>query len=360
MLIKFKPSTTSEGVYGFVESIKRAATAAAGTTPSKPSYVDDWEVMSNTTAGGWTTVSHTNTSSGTLLELAAPTAKADVDTDTYKMFSVYRSTASANYGHTYCRAQRWVGNLSTVTGSITDTTNLTYTASQQTAPYGRYWMGYQTTLASMVFYVAVTAEYLWVWKEYNSTSADDRHLIGISDLTAGTVWDYSAGSRHFPVGGVYTGTSDTTTDNQYTNYRTRAYGIKNQNESYGKYFNELTNWVADISVNTSTSVAQNYAIPITSAYTNTQSLPAAVSTSNYYKSSWDLTGFDRTTVNDIVLTSPLNGWNSRKLKGVAQAGWNRYYNQYDTQQLHSKVVSVGSQNWLLLEMGKVLWALKVT
>lgn len=360
MLIKFKPSSTSEGIYGFNEAVKRAATAAAGTTPSKPSYVDEWEVMSNTTAGGWTVLSHNNQSSGVQLELLAPTAKQSVTTDEYKGFSIYRSVTSANYGNTYCRSHKWVGDLATLTGTITDTTNLTYNTGNNSSAYGRYWMGYQTTLASSVFYIAVTSEYLWIWKQYTGTSQDDRHMIGVSDLTAGTVWDYSAGSRHFPVGGIYTLTTDTTTDSQYTNYRTHAYGIKNQNELYGKYFNELINWSQFISSNTGTSTTQTYAIPITSGFVNTQSLPAAAGAYSYYKSSWDLTGFDRTTINDIVFTSPLSGFNSRKLKGIGQAGWNRYYNSYDTSQLHGKVVSVGSQNWLLLESGKVVWALKVT
>ena len=360
MLIKFKPSSTSEGVYGFNEAVKAAATASAGTTPTKPSYVDEWEVISNTTAGGWTLIDHTNTSTGTQLQLIAPTVKSGVQTDEYKGFSIHRSTSSANYGHTYCRAHKWVGNLGTLTGSYTDTIHLTYNTGNNTSAYGRYWMGYQTSLASSVFYIAVTQDYLWIWKQYNSTSADDRHMVGLSDLTSGTVWDYSAGSRHFPVGGIYTMTTDTTTDSQYTNYRTLAYGIKNQNELYGRYFNELVNWSQYISSNTGTSTTQPYAIPITSGFVNTQSLPAAANSYGYYKSSWDLTGFDRTTINDIVFTSPLSGFNSRKLKGIGQAGWNRYYNEYETGQLHGKVVSVGTQNWVLLESGKVVWALKVT
>lgn len=364
MLVKFKPSSTTYGTYGFANAIKTAATAAAGTTPAKPSYVDDWEVLSNTTAGGWSEISTNFSTSGYITELVAPTPKtASVATDEYKGWRVYRSTANGNYGATYNIASRWVGNVNTVTGSHTDTQNLTYNSGNNTSAYYRYWQGGTTSLSSNSFYVAVTAEYMWVWKESSSsTNYDDRHMIGISDLSEGTVWDYSAGSKHFPVGGVFTYTTDTTTDNQYANYRTGTYGIKNQNESYAKYFNELINWQQYMNVNTSTNISNNYTMPIGPGYVQTTTAPTstAISQNYYYKSSWDLTAFDRTTINDVVFTSPLNGWNSRSLKGIGFAGWNRYNNAYDTRQLHNKIVSVGSDNWLLLEMGKVVWAVKVT
>lgn len=363
MLVKFRPSSTQSGTYGLVNAIKAAATAAAGTTPSKPSYVEDWEVVSNTVAGGWTEISTNLGSSGEQLVIAAPTPKtATVAPNEYKFWRIYRSTASANYGATYCSAGRWEGNISTGSGTQTDTQHLTYNTSTSTSPYYRMWQGDYASLSSNSFYIAVTAEYLWVWKEKNSaTDYDDRHMIGVSDLTAGTVWDYSAGSKHFPVGGCYTFTTDTSTDNQYTNYRTQAYGIKNQNESYSKYFNELISWGQYISCNTGTSVDNNYVMPIAPAYITTTAAPTSTSigTNKYYKSSWDLTAFDRTTINDIVFSSPLNGWNSRKLKGAAFVGWNRYNSSYDTRQLHNKIVSVGSDSWLLLEIGKCLWALKV-
>ena len=102
MLIAFRPSADVSGIRGMSEAIVAAATAAAGSTPAKPTYCDVWRVISNEEAGGWTVEVSSGTTSttatvGEKVRLSAPTKKVNGDVaKKYFALRVNNSTTS-NY-----------------------------------------------------------------------------------------------------------------------------------------------------------------------------------------------------------------------------------------------------------------------
>ena len=354
MFIKFKPSTSNwAGWRGVWNAVRTCATAEAGSTPTKPTYVSDWIVVDNTVAGGWTanydTTSTSSSSTGLVGSMYCDTPKTSIDGGRQMHFDLYRSSTSS-YGGVYFRS----GMRTSSQTSGTQYRNLTQSTGAGTNNYAYYWQRYNGSPHSCEWIVCAQAGHVWVAKEEGSI----RKIVGMSKLSEGAEFDYTAGSLHFPVGGLYTG-GTTTTSFTYESYAINAFGIQNQDESYGKRFNQLINWSYPINVNNNSSVTSNYVWPVAGSHTNTYNASPYNGTNAYLKSTFDSQGFDRNSVNDVVFLNPLAGWNPRSLSGIKLLGWNRELSTADLRSLHGQIMEAGGKKYMIWEQGKILWGLQL-
>lgn len=353
MFIKFKPSTSSwNGWRGVWNAVKACATAEAGSTPAKPTYINDWIVVDNTVAGGWTSnyqsTSTSSSTTGLVGSIYCDTPKTAVDGKQIH-FDLYRAGTST-YGGVYFRS----GMRTSSSTSGTQFTNLTHNTGNGTSNYAYYYQNRNSNPNSCDWIVCAQAGHIWVAKEENSI----RKIVGVSQLSEGAEFDYEAGSLHFPAGGLYTGGLSTTTFS-YESYGVTAYGIQNQDESYGKRFNQLKNWNGYINVNNNSSVTTAYVWPVAGSHTNTYNNQPANGTNAYLKSTFDSQGFDRNSVNDVVFLNPLAGWNPRSLSGIKLLGWNRELSTADLRGLHGQIMEAGNKKYMIWEQGKILWGLQL-
>lgn len=354
MFIKFKPSTSNwNGWRGVWNAVRTCATAEAGSTPAKPSYINDWIVIDNSVAGGWTanydTTATSSSTTGMVGSMYCDTPKTAVDGGRRMHFDLYRGGTSS-YGGTYFRAGMWTPTQT----SGTNLRSLTHNTGSTANNYSYYWQRYNSSPHSVDWIVCAQAGHVWVAKEENGI----RKIVGTSVLSEGAEFDYTAGSLHFPVGGLYTGGTSSTTFS-YESYGVNAYGVQNQDESYGKRFNQLINWTGYINVNNNSSVTTNYVWPVAGSHTNTYNAQPANGQSAYLKSTFDAQGFDRNSVNDVVFLNPLAGWNPRSLSGIKLLGWNRELSTADLRGLHGQIMEAGGKKYMIWEQGKILWGLQL-
>lgn len=361
MIVKFKVSSTSDGLAGLAEAMKAILQAPANTPLANPntSLVPYWEVIDNTVAGGWTLVSEDTTPSwgGELFLFSAPTPKTATHPKAEKKGLSFYSYTNTSYAQNsgYFQAHQLGADNSKIQSR--NLANRTGGNTQYAYPSFYVLQNGSVELNDFEIVVCATEEYCWITLYNNNKNP----IVGVSDLTSATDWDYSEGSSHFPVGGIYcdsTNASSTTNDYGRDLYNIVAYGINNQDESYGKTFGEVINWQTAYSIKYSTDAKQNYTIPLGPTFVETPGTDAVASTS-YYKGGWDLEAFDRNTLQDVTFMSPNQGWNSRSIKGLKLVGWNRYYNQYDTSALHGKIIQSGTDKYLMHEIGSCVWAIKI-
>ena len=186
MFIKFKPGTTNNGWTGFLNAIHAAATATAGANPATPTHVDQWEVLSNTEAGGWSLYGSipTTEANGSNMQLVAPSGQ----TRFRKRFQIYMNSTLTNIaGRIIPRAYYdydgseslavdgggWDEIASRVmmghTGTNTAGTNDYRTWMNRSYPHNLTW------------WIAVTQEYLWI--TYQGSAAPFGGLpFGVANL----------------------------------------------------------------------------------------------------------------------------------------------------------------------------------
>lgn len=365
MIVKFRVTSTDDGLAGLQDAMKAIMQAPAGAPLPNPntSTVQYWEVIDNTVAGGWTLIAEDTTpswnSSQRVFTFTAPTPKTATHPKGQKkgisFYTYYNSSWSYNAG--YFQAHQ-VADDNTI-GTSTNLTNRT--GGNSSYQYPSFWSTMQGSIELNDYYITVcaTEEYCWVLVDGISVTTK-KPIVGISDLTSATEWDYDVGSAHFPVGGIICDStnSSTTGDWSYDQYNILAYGINNQDESYGKTFGEVVNWQANYSIRVASGAAQNYTIPLGPTFIDTPGT-TAVGTTNYRKGGWDSSAFDRNTLQDVTFMSPNAGWNSRSVKGLKLVGWNRYYNQYNTGALHGKIIQSGNDKYLMHDIGTCVWAVQI-
>lgn len=388
MFVKFRPNTDSDGVPGLKAAILQAATAPAGSDPANPlpARIDEWEVLDNSVAGGWTinttltgwtpgeTVDGTGAlpdSSQTLFAIEADTPKTSVHPKAEKkVFYMYYSHSSANVYNNYTfRA----GQLSS-TGTLESSRILNHTANTYADNVGIQYVSAtgDAEAEDHTWYVSVTQEYIWVYKEHAPDQGNANHrtkarraIVGVSDLTYATDWEQTAGSPHFPVGGIFQNsinTSSTSYGYGFTygeSHNIRAYGIGHQDESYSARYGETVDWQVEYSIQSANTLQQQYAIALGPAFDDISDANATPSSLQYYKSGWDEKGFDRTSLTDVTFMSPLTGWNARSCKGIKIGGWNRYLNSYDQEGLHRSIVAVDTEKYILFHIARGIWAVKL-
>lgn len=353
MFIKFKPSTSSwNGWRGVWNAVRTCATATAGSSPAKPDYIADWIVVDNSVAGGWTanfdTTSTGSSTTGILGSMYCDTPKTAVDGGRRMFFDLYRAGTST-YGGVYFRSGMWTSTQT----SGTNFRNLTPSTGNSTTSSYSYWMRSNSSPQSCDWIVCAQAGHVWVAKQESTY----KNIVGVSVLSEGAEFDYTAGALHFPVGGIYSGGSGTSMN--YESYSVNAYGVQNQDESYGKRFNQLTNWSYPINVNNNNSVTNNYVWPVAGSHTNTYNAAPLNGDKAYLKSTFDAQGFDRNSVNDVVFLNPLAGWNPRSLSGIKLLGWNRELSTADLRGLHGQIMEAGGKKYMIWEQGKILWGLQL-
>lgn len=204
MLIAFKPTTTNNGLRGLGHAITTACTAAAGSNPAAPSYVDVWRVISDEEAGGWTVESDSLSGStsivvGDKLRLSAPTKKLDgsLRRKYFGMRINSTSTTTYNWWNFWVRFPERTNQGTT--GSGPESTNRylsTYGAtSNATASHQAWYYNYDPSQGEWL--ISVTENYLYIFRpagngvdvvQYKS------ELCGVADLT-GTP-DNLLGSSH--------------------------------------------------------------------------------------------------------------------------------------------------------------------
>lgn len=366
MIVKFRVSSTGDGIAGLQDAMKAIMQAPAATALPNPntSTVTYWEVIDNTVAGGWTLLAEDTTpswsGSGRVFTFTAPTPKTATHPKGEKkglsFYTYYNSSWSHNSGY-------FEAHQVSSTGTVGTTRNLTNrTGGHSSYQYASFYSTKNGSIELNDYYITVcaTEEYCWILVDSASTSAPKRPIVGISDLTSATEWDYDDGSSHFPVGGIYcdSANSATTPDYGFDAYRITAYGINNQDESYGRTFGEVVNWTANYSIKDASSASQNYTIPLGPTFVDAPGTNA-VGTNLYRKGGWDNSAFDRNTLQDVTFMSPNAGWNSRSVKGLKLVGWNRYYNEYDTNALHGKIIQSGNDKYLMHDIGSCVWAVKI-
>lgn len=181
MFIKFKPTSSGNGLIGFCNAVAAACTAAAGATPVKPLYVDTWEVVANTVAGGWTAgtnTTSTSSSNGQYAEFINTSGQArfrkrvrfymDSTSSTYGKWSPYSyydydtDGRTGNQTWTQMFSQKWAIGGSTTT---TDYRVFDWT----------YWP-YNNTWA-----ISVTADYMYLIN-LTSTVSHARMPNGIANI----------------------------------------------------------------------------------------------------------------------------------------------------------------------------------
>jgi len=388
MFVKFRPTTSSFGIVGLKAAILQAATAPAGTDPANPlpSRVAEWEVLDNSVAGGWTinttltdwTPGETvdgdgsvGTTSQTIFAIEADTPKTSVHPKAEKkVFHMYHQYVAGNdYNNFTFRA----GQLSS-TGALESSRLLNASGNTTNADVGLQYLSKagDSEADRHTWYVSVTQEYIWVFKEHAPDQGSSSHrtksrrgILGVSDLTYATDWEQTAGSPHFPVGGFFQHSSNQDSGSYgysytYGDYHNiSAYGIGHQDESYGARYGETVDWMINYSNTSQTSVMQSYAIPIGPAYRNIAGSPAHPTSVQYFKSGWDEKGFDRTSLTDVTFMSPLTGWNARSCKGIKIGGWNRYLNTYEQEGLHRSIVAVDTEKYMLFHIARGIWAVKL-
>lgn len=388
MFVKFRPQSASNGIIGLKAAILQAATAPAGSDPANPlpSRVEEWEVLDNSVAGGWTinttlpdwtpgeTVDGDGSlpdSSQTLFAIEADTPKTSVHPKAEKkvFFMFYTYSTTNNYNNFTFRA----GQLSS-TGTLESSRILNSNGNTNGEDIGSQYLS--TTGSSEAFdhtwYVSVTQEYIWVYKEHapdqGSTSyrtKSRRGILGVSDLTYATDWEQTAGSPHFPVGGIFqhsANTSSTTYGYDDTTgefHQIKAYGIGHQDESYSARYGETVDWYVNYSNKDTDTLQQQYAIPLGPSYEDIKLDDDIPPNDQYYKSGWDEKGFDRTSLTDVTFMSPLTGWNARSCKGIKLGGWNRYLNSYEQEGLHRSIVAVDTEKYILFHIARGIWAVKL-
>jgi hypothetical protein len=388
MFVKFRPSSDTVGIPGLKAAILQAATAPAGTDPANPlpARVAEWEVLDNSVAGGWTintTVTDWQpgetvdgdaalpTTSQTIFAIEADTPKTSVHPKAEKkvFYMFYSHNTNSVYNNFTFRA----GQLSSV-GIIESSQLLNLTGNTYADDVGVQYvsLGGNSRAYEYTWYVSVTQEYIWVYKEHapdQGSSAQRtksrRGILGVSDLTYATDWEQTAGSPHFPVGGFWqhaTNSGSTTYGYQQTygdSHLIKAYGIGHQDESYSARYGETVDWIVDYSNLSVNSVRQQYTIPLGPAYKSIATASDNPNTDQYYKSGWDEKGFDRTSLTDVTFMSPLTGWNARSCKGIKLGGWNRYLNTYEQEGLHRSIVAVDTEKYMLFNVARSIWAVKL-
>lgn len=387
MFVKFRTDTYGDGEAGFRNAILTIATAPAGTPPARPARTEYWEVVDHSVAGGWTLSTArgdqhdlaVDFSSGTAASyrwaIESNTWKTAIDPKGYKKgLCYYGNGEPSGYNTGYLQAYQ-VDNNNTVVTSRTITQTTGHNASYE---YARTFVSGTGTsqINDFTWYVLCTEEYIWIYREHAPGQGDNasptqswRYLGGVSDLTFATDWEQTAGSSHFPVGGFWqmpTGASTSEVGYQWTyghDAQVTAYGMNHQNESYNGRYGSVISWSMAVNVDSANSMTRAYAIPLWPATADSNGVGTAgdssPSTTQYYKSGWDEKGFDRISLTDCTFMSPLTGWNARRLKGIKLGGWNRYLNTYALENLHGNIVSSGGSNYMLLNVHKILYGLKI-
>lgn len=356
MLIRFKPNSTNQGWQGLSNGIITAATAAAGSTPAAPAGMDTWEVLDNTTAGGWTVqnvvADLTNVNqTGEYLRIVADTIKTPID-GFQKSIVLNRYEAGATNKFRGCALIASKVTTGSPFQQIVDRAMSMSTGPSATAVYNR-WVD-QYYLDQVRYTIAVTKQYLWIFTEHyiGSSGQSDNKIVGISDYTTGTEWDLTPGSLHFPVGGLYSGSTSSTSD-IYDNHQIYAYGLHNQGELYGHEFNDLANWLSTYSIKNANNLTNSNTLGL-GPYIQSAD---AVNTTYYFKNNWDANGDRRMALQDVAFWNPFNGMSYRELHGLKIVGWDRANNNYDTKRLQYKWMNADGVKYYLVEAGKGVYAL---
>lgn len=215
MLIAFKPNTTNSGLRGLGHAITTACTAAAGSNPAKPQYVDVWRVISDEEAGGWTVESDslsgaTSVIVGDKLRLSAPTKKLDgsVRKKYFGMRINSTNTVHYNWWNFWVRFPERTNMGTTSYSSEATNRYLSYqgATSNTTASNQSWYYNYNPHHGEWL--ISVTENYLYIFRPAgNGTDVVQykSELCGVADLT-GTP-DNLLGSSHAyePFVGFYHG-----------------------------------------------------------------------------------------------------------------------------------------------------------
>lgn len=379
MLIQFTVSAGSSGGWGgLLGAIKTAATAAAGTTPTIPANVATWNVLDNTTAGGWTVITDgVATVNGGLtgtLFMTAPMKKTDVNASTYHYKKGLSITADSSYFTTTTYAG--VGNPQIVKYRSTDGVSFTQTMQPcGTSPINsRYdgWLG-NTTLTNLYFYISVTSEYLMIYSFTGSLDYQTRLLV-ISDHSLGHPLDHTSSSLHAPFYGMLICNSNFTTANTSAD---------------SQYFDMYMSFVSHLDPTTLANNAlvtgagyltgyhigsprvqptQNYMYPLYPPFFTNANANSSYDVSYIFRSDFNSEGFEKFSVNDIVVQNISRGYFPRTLAGIKQIGVTR--TQY-TIDVTSLVTSYGNpryvttndspaKTYLLVSLGKNVFGLPKT
>ena len=213
MYVRFKvTSTSSANWYGFKgvqNAFETIATATAGSTPAKPTGVDQWHVIGNTEAGGWTVESKSTTSSSGAygsIELKSNTPKTNY-VKKFKIDSVGTDYDRAGYLKPTGMFSRDGGTSNDFDtplqyGNTTNTSNhhqLFYSTTGTVADDNRWW------------HISCTENYLWFWftdMSLQTTAANN--FCGMADLN-GVPDNYLEGAHSFfPAVGFYSASQSST------------------------------------------------------------------------------------------------------------------------------------------------------
>lgn len=208
MYVRFKVSSSSStgyGMQGMIETIRAVATASAGATISDPAGTTQFQVVSNTEAGGWTVDSSTTASTYSYsnwngsIQINSPTNKSGYS-KSFRVFANSSSTAQTNWGSMLCQFKAYDGSSARYTAS------LVYNASNSTSTSHNMWMptgGIYNT--SMTWHFSCTADYAYLWYELDTSIASGyaNNFAGVSELQNVPSSYLGTGNAFFPAVGFY-------------------------------------------------------------------------------------------------------------------------------------------------------------
>lgn len=370
MLVKFtiqNISTMTNNVT-ILEAIRNIATASAGVDPVQPTSCDNWQVISNSEAGGWNVIND---------DTAAALSVAGTYTDCLMLNA---DTPKTVYdGRTKC--MRFTLKNSTTDGittyaSILNSSDEIITSqllhNGNTSSYHTPYNWYSVYPYLLRFTVAVTSQYLWIFMERNDATysvsnyngLQDRKIVGISDLSNETAWDYLEISQHVPVGGMYTNGANSsysmsshgsTLNSTYYSYGDhgmypKTYVLYNQDEYTDAPFNSLFTTTYGTGQNvTPTNIAHNY---------GSELYNLSISGSNL-RSGWDENGIERPQVRPFTTGRWEYGETVRKTYGLTLVGVQRNANRQSIEQKHGSVIKVNGTKIMLFNQAGCVFGIEV-
>lgn len=251
MYVRFKVTDSSSsnwyGFKGVQNALETIATATAGSTPAKPTGVDQWYVIGNTEAGGWT-VESKDTATGT---------------GTYGHITIKSNTPKTNYvkkfkidsvGTDYDRAGylKPTGLWSRDGGSSNDyDTPLQY--SNTTSTSNNHNLFYNTTGvvadANRWWHISCTENYIWFWFTDMSNQANAaNNFCGMADLNGVPDVYLEGANSYFPAVGFYSASNNSTnafgtssTGNYYDYFAHSSSGMYSSSDDYARHVYNASN-----------------------------------------------------------------------------------------------------------------------
>lgn len=350
MYVRFKVTDGSTsnwyGFRGVQNALETIATATAGSTPAKPTGVDQWHVIGNTEAGGWTVESKdTATGTGTYGYI---TIKSNTPKTNYvKKFTI--DSYSTDYDASgYLKPS---GQFSRNGGTTNDfDTPLQYANTYSTSNHHSLFYNKTGMVANSTrwWHISCTENYIWFWftTMSNQTNAAN-NFCGMADLNGVPDVYLEGANYYFPAVGFYSSSTSSTvafgssTTSYYNDYFAHSSsGMYSSSDDYARQIYNANNVQYTL---TSSTPSNNSNWPLGMGPTYYYNYAGSYSAAQTYKPLFDGKGNKSPSLTPVYYFNPFYNMPMTTLHGFkyyedhqrTSTSYNRHQNG---QQIQDKII----------------------